>query len=377
LFLFRFALHLSYLPEDSSMNLKLMTLMVSSLGLVLSSCGRVKTPVILYADTANALVSIEEGVDQETEFVSMVEGGQLRLQQPYFMDLQASSAFQNDWIEIREILETLRETQRLQNQVRIFIKMEASILKALATIIEENAITLSEGDALALTEAQTYLETTKATMQAIRNEIKSFMRELRTLMRSVNRPMMWDEDLILDVKAVLLAILPLTEDLTTNLNTVLPSLQAIRDLFIANLPSELSPITPEVLLQLDAFETAMRVLNTLQHEMKTVRKETRLIIKNIREIVTEMKANNITLSVASKAALALKRLAIQDAVASLKTIGEESKSLLGSLKNIITFANLALVNETLASLILQGEERLTILLSVQTLFLETIAILEA
>jgi len=359
------------------MNLKLNTLLFASVGILLSSCGKVETPVVLYADTANALVSIDEGIDQEVEYEYMVEGGQLRFQQPHFMDQPMMSDLQNDWVEVREMLETLRETQRLQNQERFLIKMEASILRALATTIEENAITLSEASATELAEAQASLELTKESIQTIRSDIKTLITELRTLIRSVNRPMMWDETLILDVRTVLLALLPLTESLSSNLNTVLPSLKDIREIFIANIPSELSPITAEVLLGLAEFETSLIALNTLQNEIKTVRQDSRLLMKDIRDIVTEMKANNITLSVADKAALALKRLAIQDAFASLKTIGEESKPLIASLKDMISFVNLAFINETLVSLILQGEERLTILLSIQTLFLESQAILEA
>ena len=56
------------------MNLKLNTLLFASVGILLSSCGSVDTPVVLYAETANALVSIDEGFDQEVEYEYMIEG---------------------------------------------------------------------------------------------------------------------------------------------------------------------------------------------------------------------------------------------------------------------------------------------------------------
>jgi hypothetical protein len=143
------------------------------------------------------------------------------------------------------------------------------------------------------------------------------------------------------------------------------------------IPSELSPITEEVLISLALFETQLMTLNTLQDEIKTVRQDTRLIMKDIHDVVATMKANNETLSVADKAALALKRLAIEDAMDSLRSIGIENKETLESLKEMMTFDNLDFVNEAIASLILQGQDRLTILLSIQNLFSEAIAILEA
>ncbi len=359
------------------MNLKLHTLLFASVGILLSSCGKVETPVVLYADTANALVSIDEGFDQEVEYEYMVEGGQLHFQHPHFMDAPMVSALQNDWVEVRELLETLRETQRLQNQQRVLIKMEASILRALATVIETNAITLPEAAASELVEAQSSLEATKTSLQSLRSEIKTLLSGLRTLMRSVNRPMMWDETLIVEVKATLNEILPLTESFASALSTVLPSLQSIREIFVANIPSELSPLTPEVLSALSTFESSLVTLNALQSEIKTIRQDTRLVIKDIRDIVAAMKANNETLSVADRAALALKRLAIQDAMASLRTQGIENKETISTLKDMMNFDNLAFVNETLSSLILQGEARLTILETIQTLFLESKAILEA
>jgi len=359
------------------MNLKLKTLLIAGVTTLISSCGKFQTPVNLYANTANTLVSIEEGIAQESEFTFMVEDGQLRIQEPDFMDQQATSAYQNDWLEVREIFETLRESQRLQNQLRILIKMEASLLTALATTIEENAITLTEASAFELAEAQANLDETKATIQTTRNEIQSLVIALRTLIRSVNRPSMWNDNLILDVKAVLLELLPLVDTLTTHLTVVLPSLKAMRDLLNANIPSALSPITDNVLVALGEFENSLIVLNTLQNDIKTIRQETRLMMKEIRDLVRNMKTNNITLSDVDKAALALKRLAMQDAFASLKTLGDESKSLMQSLRGRITFTNLDVVNETLASLIVQGEERLSIIHSIHNLLLEAIAILES
>lgn len=359
------------------MNLKLHTLLFATVGIMLSSCGTAATPVMLYADTANALVTIDEGFDQEVEYDYMVQGGQLRFQHSHFMDVQMSSELQNDWVEVREMLETIRETQRLQNQQRVLIKMEASIIRTLATIIETNEIVLSEASATALAEAQTSLDATKLAIQTTRNEIRTLLTELRTLMRSVNRPMMWDETLISDIKVVLTALLPLTESLATSISTILPSLQSIRDIFIDVIPSELSPITEDVLSALALFETQLTALNTLQDEIKIVRQDTRLLMKEIHDIVSTMKANNETLSVADKAALALKRLAIEDAMDSLRTIGLENKETLDSLKEMMNFDNLDYVNETIASLILQGQERLAILLSIQNLFLEAVAILEA
>ncbi|MFZ9138912.1 MAG: hypothetical protein ACO207_00455 [Bacilli bacterium] len=359
------------------MNLKLNTLLFASIGILLSSCGSVDTPVVLYAETANAMVRIDEGFDQEVEYDYMVEGGQLRFQHPHFMDVQMTSVLQNDWVEVREMLETLRETQRLQNQERVFIKMEASIIRALGTVMESNAITLSEADATAFVEYQTALTSTKNNLQTIREELKSLVTELRSLMRSVNRPMMWDDTLITNVKDILSDIIPLTETLTTELSTVLPSLQSVRALLLENIPNDLSPITVEVLAALDAFQTQLVALNALQLEIKSVRQNTRDTIKDIRDIVAAMRANNEELSVADRAALSLKRLAIQDAMASLRSLNNENKDTLSSLRNLISFENLTYINETLITLLDQGEQRLTILETIQTLFLESKAILEA
>jgi len=79
------------------MNLKTSSVIFASMGILLASCATTNTPVVLYAQTANALVSIDEGFDQEVEYEFMMGDGQLKLQHPHFMDVASTSDLQNDW----------------------------------------------------------------------------------------------------------------------------------------------------------------------------------------------------------------------------------------------------------------------------------------
>jgi hypothetical protein len=359
------------------MNLKTSSVVFASLGILLASCATTNTPVALYAQTANALISIDEGFDQEVEYEFMMGDGQLKLQHPHFMDIASTSVLQNDWVEVKEVLATLQETQRLQNQQRILIKMEASILVALASVIDTNDITLPELDAAAVVEAQASLEATKLVLQSLRSEIRELMVELRQLFRSVNRPMMWNETLVVDVQTILTELMPLTEAFQEELVTILPSLRLIRGLLINNIPSDLSPLTEEVLIALGLFETQLATLSSLQTSMIGSRAETRETMKEIRELVSALKANNETLSIEQKAALTIKRLAIANAMNQLRTQQEENMNSLQSIKDLINITNLDQLNIILADLIATGDARQTIIDAIKVLFEEAKAILNA
>lgn len=347
------------------------------MGILLASCATTNTPVALYAQTANTLISIDEGFDQEVEYEFMIGDGQLKLQQPHFMDVVSTSNLQNDWVEVRELLSTLKETQRLQNQQRVLIKMEASILVALASVIDTNDITLPELDAAAVVEAQASLEATKLALQTLRSEIRELMVELRQLFRSVNRPMMWDETLVVDVQALLTELMPLTESFQDELVTILPSLQLIRGLFTNSIPADLSPLTEDVLIALALFETQLATLSSLQTSVIGSRSETRENMKAIRELVAALRANNQRLTVEQVAALTIKRLAIANAMNQLRAQQEENMNSLQSLKDLIDFSNLDQLNTILVDLIATGESRQTIIDAIKVLFEEAKAILNA
>jgi DNA-directed RNA polymerase subunit F len=359
------------------MNLKLNTLLLTGIGLLLASCGSTSTPVLLYANTATSLITLDEGFDLEKEYEGMIGGGQLRFQHSHFMDVPRTEALQNDWVEVRELMDTIRQSQQLQNQQRILIKMEASVLKALATIIEENNLSLSEASGALLIEAQATLDETKTTIIGLRNDIKTLMAELRTLMRSVNRPMMWDENLVTEVTEVLTEILPLTESLAENIASVMPSLISIRNIFIDVIPEDLSPLTEEVLTALALFETQLLALNLAQSEIQSVQKDTRLLIKDVHGIVKTMRTEGVVLSNADKAAITVKRLAIADAVASLKTIAEENKDTLNELKDMLSIENISSINASLLILLNTSDTRLELLESIEGLYLEVMTILTA
>lgn len=359
------------------MNLKTNSVVFASMGILLASCATTNTPVALYAQTANTLISIDEGFDQEVEYEFMIGDGQLKLQQPHFMDVVSTSNLQNDWVEVRELLSTLKETQRLQNQQRVLIKMEASILVALASVIDTNDITLPELDAAAVVEAQASLEATKLALQTLRSEIRELMVELRQLFRSVNRPMMWDETLVVDVQALLTELMPLTESFQDELVTILPSLQLIRGLLINSIPADLSPLTEDVLIALALFETQLATLSSLQTSVIGSRSETRENMKAIRELVAALRANNQRLTVEQVAALTIKRLAIANAMNQLRAQQEENMNSLQSLKDLIDFSNLDQLNTILVDLIATGESRQTIIDAIKVLFEEAKAILNA
>lgn len=357
------------------MNLKLNTLLLTSFGLLLASCGSTSTPVLLYANTATSLITLDEGFELEKEYEGMIGGGQLRFQHSHFMDVPRTEALQNDWVEVRELIDTIRQTQQLQNQQRILIKMEASVLKTLATIIEENSLTLSEASTGLLLEAQTTLDLTKTTIIGLRNDINLQIRELKTLMRSVNRPMMWDENLVSEVTDVLTQILPLTESLTESIASVMPSLISIRNIFIDVIPEDLSPLTEEVLTALALFEAQLLALNLVQSEIQNVQKDTRILIKDIHGIVKTMRTEGVVLSNADKAAITIKRMAVADAVTSLKTIGNENKETLNGLKDMLSLENLTFINASLLNLLNTSEARLDIYESIELLYTEVMTIL--
>jgi hypothetical protein len=359
------------------MNLKLNTLLLTGIGLLLASCGSNSTPVLLYANTATSLITLDEGFELEKEYEGMIGGGQLRFQHSHFLDVPRTEALQNDWVEVRELIDTIRQSQQLQNQQRILIKMEASVLKTLATIIEDNNLSLSEASAAFLIEAQATLDETKTTIIGLRNDIKTLMAELRTLMRSVNRPMMWDEALVTEVTDVLTEILPLTESLAESIASVMPSLISIKNIFIDVIPEDLSPLTEEVLTALVLFETQLLALNLAQSEIQSVQKDTRLLIKDIHGIVKTMRTEGVVLSNADKAAITVKRLAIADAVASLKTIAEENKDTLTDLKAMLSIENISSINASLLTLLNTSDTRLELLESIEGLYLEVMTILTA
>jgi hypothetical protein len=342
-------------------------ILLTGIGVLVASCGTASTPVMLYANAASSLVTLDEGFDLETEYDGMINGGQLHIQQSQFMDAPRFEVFQNEWVEVRELFDTIRQTQRLQNQQRILIKLEASVLNALATVIEENNLSLSETSTSLLLAAQATLDVTKNTIIELREDIKVLLVELRTLMRSVNRPMMWSETLVTDVTVVLTSLLPLTEALALSIESVLPSLISIRQIFIDTIPPSLSPLTEEVLLALSLFETQLVDLNVLQEEIQSVQKDTRLLIKDIHSLVKTMRAEGIVLTSDEKADIAIKRLAVADAVDSLRTIATEGKETILALKGMISLENLTFLNESMSALLTTGEARLALYITILSL----------
>ena len=359
------------------MNLKTSSVVFASMGILLASCATTNTPVALYAQTANGLVSIQEGLDQENDYAFMMGGGQLKLQHPHFMDIASTSDLQNDWVEVKELFATLQETQRLQTQQRMLISMEASILVALASVIDVNEITFSDLDNVAIVEAQASLESTKLTIQALRSEIRTLTTELRQLFRSVNRPAMWSETLVSDVETLLTQLIPLTASFQDTLLTILPSMQVIREIFVDYIPQDLSPLTEEVFIGLELFETQLATLAALQDSMIGTRQTTRNHMHEIRLAVSTLKSNNQGLTNQQKAGLTIKRLAIEHQMNQLRTYQDENMAHFQSLKGMIQLANLNQVNIILAELIASAEARQDLIESIQLLFVEANAILQA
>jgi hypothetical protein len=344
---------------------------------LLTSCGPTPTPVVLYAQTIDQMVTIEDALDQEVEYQAMMHQGPLATHQPYFMESTMMANFQNEWIEIRELVAHLKETQRQQNQLRVLIRMDASIIRAYASVMDAEAIVLSTEDLELLSAAQTELATIRGEITTLNQSIRGKLQTIRQLFRSVGRPMMWTETLISSIDESLQALLVLTTELNVQLNALLPAIGTVKTLLATIVPSELSPLTPAVTAALDLFHSQFASLITLQEAMIAQRLATRTVMISIREKVRELRSQSIALTNEQKAQLMIKRLAIADAVASLKANGESLQAGLASLKGQIAFTNLTTINATLLELITNGETRLVTLGNIQQMFVEVLAILNA
>jgi FtsZ-binding cell division protein ZapB len=100
-------------------------------------------------------------------------------------------------------------------------------------------------------------------------------------------------------------------------------------------------------------------------------------MREIRLAVSTLKSNNQGLTNQQKAVLTMKRLAIEHQMNQLRTHQDENMSRLQSLKGKIQLANLSQVNIILAELIASAEARQDLIESIQLLFVEANAILQA
>jgi hypothetical protein len=151
----------------------------------------------------------------------------------------------------------------------------------------------------------------------------------------------------------------------------------IRGLLLASIPSDLSPLTDDVLIALALFETQLATLASLQDFMIGVRQGTKDQMKEIKLLVASLKSNNQGLTNEQKVALTIKRLAIANQMNQLRTYQEQNIGQLESLRDLIDINNLTQLNVILADLIVSAEARQVILTTIQDLFEEAITILQA
>jgi hypothetical protein len=188
---------------------------------------------------------------------------------------------------------------------------------------------------------------------------------------------MWEETLVISIHSILTELMPLTEDFQQALLTILPSLPVIREIFISNIPLALSPLSEEVLIALDLFESQLATLASLQDFMIGIRQGTKDQMKEIKLLVASLKSNNQGLTNEQKVALTIKRLAIANQMNQLRTYQEQNIGQLESLRDLIDINNLTQLNVILADLIVSAEARQVILTTIQDLFEEAITILQA
>jgi hypothetical protein len=359
------------------MNLKIKTLLVVSVGLLLSSCGQPTTPVGLYAVSAAQLVSFEEGLNDELEFHTMGQMPLLQGQQLDWLTESMTSPFQTDWVEIREMFVLVKGQQRLQNHQRLLIKMETSMLRALATVIENHEIALSEAIIMSLAASQATLIETKTSIQQDRDAQKIIIRLLRSLIRSGNRPSTWTDSLITTIKANLTELLAIQASLLHHMLDVYPAVSAMREILAASVPSDLMPLTDAVLDDLSIFQLQMHDLNTFQSQIHLKQQDIRSLLETLRTTVSTWRENALSLSQEDQVALGIKRLAIQDAYGSLKEVGKAMVTGFRSLKGMIHFEHLSEIHATLATLMGQKETFLSIQSTIEQRLVETLAILNA
>jgi hypothetical protein len=188
---------------------------------------------------------------------------------------------------------------------------------------------------------------------------------------------MWSETLVSDVETLLTQLIPLTASFQDTLLTILPSMQVIREIFVDYIPQDLSPLTEEVFIGLELFETQLATLAALQDSMIGTRQTTRNHMHEIRLAVSTLKSNNQGLTNQQKAGLTIKRLAIEHQMNQLRTHQDENMAHFQSLKGMIQLANLSQVNIILAELIASAEARQDLIESIQILFVEANTILQA
>lgn len=359
------------------MNTKLSGLSILTIGFLVTSCAAASTPITLYADNALAVAKVEDGLGQEEEWQRMIESGHLRFQMPYMMETTMMSDFQNEWVVIRAGLDLLRETQQIQNHTRIRMMMEASILKAFADVIDEEAIVLSDAIQNQLNEARTLLANEKATLVDQQDELRPLLNSLRSQMRSANRPFLWNATLISDITTSIDAIIPRLEAVTQTLIRIQVKISEMVSVLDTVIPSGLNPLTSTQEQQLQIFSNRLDTILELQTAIREQRLINRAAIQDIRELVQTMRGNRQMLTTNQRNQLNQRRSEMQSLTEGLRGNHQTQLDTLQSLRGSFNFSNLATVNNRLMSLINSLESSLESLIQLNDVLAESTTILEA
>jgi hypothetical protein len=359
------------------MDMTFKTTVLSLVGVVLlASCGQSPTPVSALVTTAESMVKLDEGLTQEASYETMGQQPMMRMA-PEWLPLNMVNPFSNDLVEIRELLEILRTEQQSQNQSRLRLRLEATILKAFVEAMAENDFSIPEYVNTSVAEEQAILQALKTDMTSTRLEIRDAWQSLRTLMQQAERPLRLNETLITEIKSILTDLVPLVQILKTQLSDTLLSLQAIRQIFIEAVPASISPWTEVVAIEVARFETQLSAMEDLVTTIRELRQAIAMLMRDIRQTRLALKEAGISLTLSEITAITVKQLDVVSIRGDLGDLVESMKTVRETMQGQLNLDQLANLNDQFANLFLSSEAMLTPLNSLVALLTDVKTLLQS
>ncbi|MGA0097002.1 MAG: hypothetical protein ACO3H6_00270 [Bacilli bacterium] len=351
------------------------TTVLSLVGVVLlASCGQSPTPVSALVSTAESMVQLDEGLTQEASYETMGQQPMMRMA-PEWLPMNMVNPFSNDLVEIRELLEILRTEQQAQNQFRLRLRLEATIVKAFVEAMAENDFSIPENVNTAVAEEQAILQVLKTDMSSTRSEIREAWQSLRTLMQQAERPLRLNETLIAEIKTILTDLVPLVQTLKAQLSDTLSSLQAIRLILIEAVPASISPWTEAVALEVSRFETQLVAMENLVTTIRELRQAIATLMRDIRQTRVALKEAGISLTLSEITAITVKQLDVVSIRGDLGEIVASMKTVREAMQGQFNLDQLATLNDQFATLLASSETMLTPLTALVTLLTDVQALL--
>jgi hypothetical protein len=270
-------------------------------------------------------------------------GSGFRLYDEESPDQEVGLAIKNNFVTIRDLMSDLQ-------YVRFTIALEGKVVQAYASELVNTEQSLTDGDVMLFNDYVEAYHTSRDTIKQTINDIKSIRQDIGSVLRSMNRPREWSGEHLDEVFGLSELMITALSPLASLYETMLGAVVNTQVLFSNYFDDDTTPFSSVQREQLNRIHVVHEQNRTLRDELRLANQHVNMLIQSIRDDLTVIREQQITLSSTDQSELSLLKLAIQDRFANAKTLRNESRQLAETLKGSLNLDNLGVIETTLSSM---------------------------